>query len=124
MNISKQSEIHLPPDERRGIHPAVREAEKILARNWRLTHRRERQLMTLQILALCYGVALWTLTSLAVALIVVPTYPTPGACAIFALSVVGMALLATWRAWWRRSWHVEPNPYAAMVERVSRGGSL
>jgi len=123
MNTSKKSETHLPPDERRGCHPAVREAEKILARNWRLAHRRQKGTKLLQVLVLCYGVALWTLTALALALILVPSHPTIGVVAILALSGVGLALLATWRAWWRRSWYVEPLPFVEASERISRGGA-
>jgi len=121
---NKASEKHLPADERRGIHPAVREAESIIARNWRRAHRRQRQAQAIQVMVLCYGITLWTLASLCVAVIFVPHHPTIGAAAILALSGLGLALLGQWRAWWRRSWYVEPVPYVQSRERVMRGGSL
>jgi hypothetical protein len=120
---NKASERHLPADERRGCHPAVREAEQILATNWKLAHRRQKGTKLLQCLVLLYGVTLWSITNVIVAITVVPWHPVIGVLSVLAMSGIGLALLATWRAWWRRSWHVEPFPCQEAEARISRGGA-
>lgn len=103
MPIKKKSEERLPVDERRGVHPAVREAERIvdIAANWRKAERATRHQRTIAALVLVYGLALWLLSSLCVACILVPAYPGPGLAGILVLSVVGIAAARTWRTYWK-----------------------
>ena len=83
--------------------PVVREAERIIARNWRRALRRERQRKAMMAMILAYGIGMWLLSALLLAVTLCPISATGGACAVLALCFLAVALLKTWRAHWRMS---------------------
>ncbi len=103
---------------------AEREADRIVAHAWRRAARRERFHKIGVIVVGLYGVALYLLGGLCIALAVVPSQPCVGVAALVALSVAFLAAGRSWRAWWRRNFYVPPTPYEQMRARVLRGMTL
>lgn len=75
-------------------------------------------------IAYLYGITLYLLGGLSLVVAVVPSNPSIGVASILALSVAFMAAIKTWRAWWRRQFHVDPTPYEQSVRRTMKGASL
>jgi hypothetical protein len=104
--------------------PIVREAERITEAEWRNALRRERCCKFGAIMVGLYGIALYLLGGLSLVVAVVPSHPSIGVASILALSVAFIAAIKTWRAWWRRQFHVDPTPYEQSVRRTMEGAPL
>lgn len=72
------------------------------ARNWRKAMRNQRAMQFCVVMVGLYGLALYLMGGLCLALAVVPSHPSIGVASIVALSVAFLAAGNQWRAWWRR----------------------